>query len=137
MNPGVIVPVMKKTRFEYSYLGASTSQSVIIEPEINFSSFYYYKLIVRVHDRSFAGSQTITVGLYNTLPSDEDPREFSDTTTVGAVTITGASPSVPGILSVSGTDPGAYMKLLLTASQPVAPGILYAELSAVLVLRSA
>ncbi len=134
---GVIVPVMKKTRFEYSYLGGNTSQSVIIEPEISFSSFYYYQLIVRVHERSFAGSQTITLGLYDTLPSDEDLREFSAATTTSFVTITGAVPSVPGILSVSGTDPGAYKKLLLTASQPIVAGTLYAELSAVLVLRTA
>lgn len=137
MGNGVMVPVLTKTRFEYSYLGTNASQVVILQPEICTIGYYYFQLIVRVHERSFAGSQTIAVSLYNTLPSSEDPREFTASTTTYTVTLTGASPStVPGILSVSGTDPGAYMKLVLTASQPATPGTLYAELSAALVLRN-
>lgn len=138
MSNGVIVPVLTKTRFDYSYLAASASQTVILQPEICTVGYYYFQLIVRVHERSFAGSQTVVVSLYNVLPSSEDPREFSSPTTTYNITITGASPSsVPGILSLSGSDPGAYMKLVLTASQPIGPGTLYAELSAALVLRSA
>ncbi len=136
MSGGLIVPVLQRTRYEYSYLGSNVSQTIVVQPAIDTSAFYYYQLIVRIHERSFAGSQTITLGLYSTLPSEDDPREFSSTTATGVVTVTGAL-TVPGILSVSGTDPGAFMKLLLTASQPIAPGTLYAELSAVLVLRNA
>lgn len=135
----MIVPVLAKTRFEYSHLSASTSQTVVLQPEINTGAFYYYQLIVRVHERSFSSSQTIMLGLYNTLPSDEDPREFTDSSSGGIlnITITAASPAVPGIKLASGTDPGAFLKLLLTASQPAGGGTLYAELSAVLVLRCA
>lgn len=138
MNSGVILPILQKTRFEYSYLAVSASQAVIIQPAIDTSPFYYYQLIVRVHERSFSGSQTIQLALASTLPSEEDPREFS-ASAASTITITGASPaSVPGILSVSGTDPGAFLKFTLTATQQGgAAGTLYAELSAVLVLRSA
>lgn len=133
---GIVVPVLHKTRFEYTYLALSTSQSVILQPAIDTSGWYYYQLIVRVHERSFASSQTIQLQLASTLPSEEDPREFSASAS-STITITGASPTpLPGILSVSGTDPGAFLKLTLTANQPSAVGIFYAELSAVLVLRS-
>ena len=77
MNSGVILPILQKTRFEYSYLAVSASQAVIIQPAIDTSPFYYYQLIVRVHERSFSGSQTIQLALASTLPSEEDPREFS------------------------------------------------------------
>ena len=135
MDNGIIVPVLRKTRFEYSFLAAGTSQSIQIQPALDTGSYYYYQLIVRVHELMFSGSQTIQLVLANTLPSEEDPREFSGGA-ASSVTITGAA-SVPGIVSVSGTDPGAFMKLTLIANQPAAPGTLYAELSAVLVLRSA
>lgn len=113
---GILVPVLQKTRFEYTYLAVSTSQSVILQPAIDTSGWYYYQLIVRIHERSFSGSQTIQLQLASTLPSEEDPREFSAAAS-STITVTSAAPAAaPGILSVSGTDPGAFLKLTLTAN---------------------
>lgn len=139
MSGGVVVPVLPKTRFEYSYLAPSASQQVILQPALDVGEYYYFQLIVRIHERSFSGSQTIVLQLFNTLPSEEDSREFTSTSAFTPITITGVLPSaVPGLLSSSGTDPGGFLKLLLTANQQAgSSGTLYAELSAVLVLRQA
>jgi hypothetical protein len=135
---GLIIPVLKRRRFEFSFLAGNASQVVTLQPAIETCNYYYAHLFVRVHERSMAVGQSLALGLYYTLPSEDDPREFTDTSDLTSVTVTSASPAaVPGLLYREVSSPGAYLKLLLTASQASSPSTFYAELSAELVLREA
>lgn len=132
----IVIPVLKRQRFEYSFLGGGASQVVTLMPAISVYSYYYAHLLVRVHARDMAAGQSILLSLYQTLPSDDDSREFTEVGALTDVTITSANPSVvPGITSRDTSSLGAYLKLLLTATQTTAPTTFYAELSAELVLR--
>jgi hypothetical protein len=136
---GVILRILNKQRFEYSYLAPGATQDIILQPAINVGMFYRAQMIVRVHERSFLGAgQLMRLFAFNTVPSCEDPREFTDETSPFLqVDVTSLAPiGVPGIVSATASDPGASLKVVLRASQGTASSsTLYAELSAVLVLR--
>ena len=134
---GVTLNLMRKTRLEYTYLSGGASTTLIIKPAIKPGRFYEVYLWVRVHEKNLAASgQTIDFGLYNTLPTREDPREFSQSNAFLAATMTSGT-TAPDLLSSSvGTGPGPYLKFAIVVTQPTAgPGILYTQVSAVLVLR--
>lgn len=136
LQDGIIVPVFDKTRMEASYLGAGASEIIQLARQINVSPFYRVQLIVRIHALTIGAGQSFAFTLTNTLPSDIDPREFSASSSFLTVTINNASPSAPSLASGTQTDPGAFLKLSLTATQSVAaPANLYGEFSGVLVLR--
>ena len=89
---GVTVTLMKKTRLEYSYLAAGTSTTLIVRPAFKTGRFYYVELWVRVHEKNLAVSgQTVGFNLYNTLPTREDPREFSESGAFLNLTMTSGS----------------------------------------------
>lgn len=137
MSGNIIVSVLEKTRLEYSYLAAGASQTIILRPALNVVDYNWVQLIVRVHARDMVASSSIRLSLVNTLPSPDDPREFSETSDFLFVDVTSTSPgSVPGLVEEVGSNPQAYLKLVATASQPAgSSGNLYADLSAVLLLR--
>jgi len=86
-----------------------------------------------------ASGASFVISMFNTVPCDEDGREFVDSaTSLLDVTVTSAAPtSTPGIRYDYTTRFGPFLKIILTANQSVAsPGKLYAELSAVLELRA-
>lgn len=135
---GVTVSLMRKTRLEYSYLASSTSTTLIVRPAIATGRFYSVYMWVRVHEKNLATSgQTIVFGLYNTFPTKEDPREFSESSAFASITMTSGS-TAPALLSSSvATNPGPYLKFALTISQPAGGGgtILYTQVSAGVTLR--
>lgn len=131
---GVIIPILEKRVFEYGYLGASPAfQEVVLHPAVDISAFFRVKLLVRVH------SITATTGnfqfrFYNTFPSEQDPQEFTDSTSIGTVTtITTASPNI--VVANTTTDAQAFLKIVLRASQGTAGNTLYGEFSAALLCR--
>lgn len=133
-----IIPVLERRRFEYTYLGAAGQQLVTICPAIEVADFYHVQLWVRIHARSFSSDQIIGLSLFNTLPSDDEPREFTALSSAFAsLSFSGSSPSsVPGLVSVSATGPGPFLKLVLSAFQATSvAGTFYTELSAVLLVR--
>lgn len=138
MNGGILVPFLAPRRFDYSFLSASGSQVVTLEPALDTLRYSYVGLYVRVHQRDMAAGQSIVLSMFNTVPSGDDSREFVDTSSsVLDVTITSSAPtSIPGIRYDYTTRFGPYLKIILTANQALAsPGTLYAELSAVLEFR--
>ena len=138
MSTGIIVSVLDKTRLEYSYLAGTTSQSIVLRPSINVASYYYLQLFIRVHERNMSAGQSIRFALINSLPSSEDSREFVDTSNFLAVDLTSSAPtSAPGLVSGVASAPGPYLKFVATVSQASSPSTLYAEVSAVLLLRAA
>lgn len=135
---GLILPVLERKRFDWTYLGGGGQQQVVLQPAIDVTGFYYIQLWVRIHERSFSADQTVGMTLFETLPSNDDPREFTITSSsfLSLSFNLGSPVSVPALLNANSTNPGAFLKLVLSAYQAAtAPGTFYAELSAVLVLR--
>jgi len=91
-------------------------------------------LVVLVHQIT-ATTGNFVFKLQHTFPSPHDRQEFVDTTDfLATASITN---STPNIKTISGTDPQAYLKLILRASQGTAGNTLYGEFSAYLVLKDA
>lgn len=139
MRGGIILPIFEKMRLEYSYLAPGAMQNTAIVRDIDVAPFYRIQLVIRVHAITMAGGagQGFSFVLHNTLPSDVDPREFSETTSFLRVSFSsGAPPTPPTIKSGTATDPRAFLKLTAVASQAIAASAtLYGEFSGVLVLR--
>lgn len=132
--PGIIIPVLEKRIFEFSFLSTSGSQQVVLQPAIDVSGFYRVRLLVRVHNLNLSGTSNFDFKLQHTLPSDSDPQEFTDTSS-DFLAITNITSASPNIKTATATDPQAYLKLLLKANQQTTGNLLYGEFSAVLVLR--
>jgi hypothetical protein len=99
--------------------------------------FYYYWLMLRVHKVDIVAG-TFNLGCFNTLPSSQDPQEFSIATHNGlTINVIGSTPA-GSLLTDTATFQGPYFKVVLTATQGFgAPPIrFYAELSAVLYARA-
>ncbi len=136
---GIMIPVLEKKRFEYSYLASGTTQEVIFVPAINLAEYDWAQLWVRVHERNMvAGSQIIRLLLNRTLPSADDPREFTIGASVLTVGVTSSAPAtVPGLLAsgpLTGAPGDFRLSATITQNSP-STNRLYAELSAVLLLR--
>jgi hypothetical protein len=126
--------LFSKRAFDYSFLGISTT-SITLHRALNVPPFYYYWLGLRIHNRDIVDG-TFTLQLFQTLPSGQDPQEFS-----------AASPSLslkcipadtPPTLKVTTLQAlGPYFKVALEAAQGIAGARFYAELSAVLYARPA
>lgn len=135
----VLIPVFNKQRFEYSFLGNGGSQQMVLQPAIDVIAYDSLFLLIRVHAITIASGQSFNFKLYNTLPSEEDPQEFTDTTATTGEVLSLDVPSgttAPKLLSASGTSPQAFVKLVFTANQGSTGGtILYAEMSGCLLGR--
>jgi len=128
----MIIPVLEKRVFEFGFLGTSATQDVVLHPAIECHSFYRVRLIVRVHSIT-ATSGNFVFKLQHTLPSEQDPQEFTDSTDF--LTTASITNATPNIKTISGTDPQAFLKLVLRATQGTSGNTLYGEFSAVMVLR--
>lgn len=129
----MIIPVMEKRVFEFGFLGTAGTQDVVIHPALDVSDFFRVRLIVRVHSIS-ATTGNFNFKFQHTLPSEQDPQEFTDSTAdfmaTGAITT-----ASPNIKTVTSTDPQGFLKLILRATQGTSGNTLYGEFSAVVVLR--
>lgn len=139
---GTIINILNRRRFEFSYLAANASQSVILAPAIEACGYGYTAIYARIHERSMTSGQALTLRLFNILPSDEDAREFVETDAFGSaasfldLSVTSSVPtSVPGICYSSTTSSGPFLKLGLTAMQGTSTSTFYAEISALLHMR--
>lgn len=137
MMDSVIINILPKRVFDFTYLANSASKEIVIQPAIETVSYYRVRLIVRVHSLKIntGVGQTIYFLLQNTLPSEEDTADFTDTaSSFLSVPITTTSPNVT---SGTATDPHAFLKIVVQGAQGSTSGgvALNAELSAVLVLR--
>ncbi len=132
-----LVPIISKQRFDYTFLSGTTFQQVTLAAALDLVSYKSVFLMVRVHRISLSSGQTFVFTLENTLPSEEDPQEFTDSSSpILSVTVPSGT-SAPKLLSGNGTDPLAFGKLVLTANQGSSSGTpMYAEMSVCLLGRS-
>lgn len=132
--------LMPKRHFDYSFLPSSgtTTQSITIRRALKVPSFYYYWMGLRIHNRDIAvGGGSFTVNVYQTLPSSQDPQEFT-VAAASLVTTCVAGDAPPAVKTSTSSNLGPYLKVVLTAAQGSSGGArLYAELSAVLFARPA
>ncbi|HWB75741.1 MAG TPA: hypothetical protein VG755_12325 [Nannocystaceae bacterium] len=128
-----MVTLFRKQIFDFTFLGVG-SQTITIKRSLAIIPFYYYWLGVRVHNRVI-GTGSFTLNLPNTLPSSQDPQEFTESGTPAlSVQITSGT-AVPSLLIDTTTFLGPYVKVTMTATQVGAGQQLYTELSAVLFSR--
>jgi hypothetical protein len=129
---GALIPVFPKTRYDFGFLTGTNTQITVVAPAIDLIQFKSVVLLVRVHRINLtAGS--LTFSLLNTLPSDEDPQEFTDSGT--AILSLPISGSVGSLLNATASSPQAFGKLVLTAVQSSTGNPLYAEVSCCLLGR--
>ena len=129
---GIIVPIVEKRIFEFSYLGPSASQDVVLHPAVDVGAWYRVRIVVLVHQIT-ATSGNFVVTLQNTFPSEHDRQEFVDT--AGFLSTASITTASPNIKTISGTDPQGYLKVILRANQVTSGSTLYGEFSVFLVLR--
>jgi len=130
---GIIVPILEKRTFEYGFLTGPGTQDVVLHPAIDVGNWYRVRLVVLVHQIS-ASSGNFVFKLQHTFPCENDRQEFVDTATdfLATASITNASPNIK---TITGTDPQAFLKVVLRATQVTTGTTLYGEFSAYLVLR--
>jgi hypothetical protein len=136
---GILVPILPITPFDFSFLLTGTNKTIVLQPALNVTEFYYGRLIVRIHeiDMNTSGTPSIEIGAYNTDPSDADPRDFALTTSTLSVSITGVTPQAVGsLVTDTDTDLFPWLKIYAKGTQGTASGgRIFAVLSADLLLR--
>lgn len=138
MNNAQVISVLDKTIFDFTFVGAGATQTIILERALPVIPFYYLWMGVRCHNRDFGGGTgTMVVEAFSTLPSEEDPAEFTSTAAPNlAVTISNSTVAPSRALATT-TAMGPMIKLQLRAVQmTVTPRTLYSELSVVLYGRA-
>ena len=138
-----LINALDQKRYDFGYLGGSDSRSITLVPVIEACNYGWVSISVRVHARSMVAGQTVTLQLFNTLPSETDGREFIEYSPTSVtpnallvVTMTSAVPTViPSVLFGATTNTGPYLKLVLTATQAASPDIFYIETSVVVLMR--
>lgn len=129
------VPFLEMRTFIFSNLSGSTQELIVLHPRLCVLDYYRVRLAVRVHSLSMTATQGLRFILNGALPSEEDPAlDFVSTTDFLTLDIDSSYAS-GGLASRSTTDPDAYLKISLRATQSSAPATFTATLSACLILR--
>lgn len=133
---GSLIPLFPKTRFDFTFLTMNATQQTVLAPAVDLIQFKTLILLIRIHRvTTMTTGQSFVYTLLNTLPSDEDPQEFTDTGTA-ITTLSIPTASAPSLLNSTGSSPQAFGKLVLTATQTGANNIpFYAEMSGCLLGR--
>lgn len=134
MDGSRIITVFDKLRLDFTFLAAGGVQTTIIESALPIPSFYYLWLGIRCHNRDFGGgSGSIIIEGFSTLPSAEDPAEFtSSASPTLSVTINNAT-VVPSLNIGTAKEMGPFLKLQARALQQTGTASkVYAEISGVL-----
>lgn len=131
---GALIPLFPKTRFDFSFLASTTTQTTVIAPAIDLIQFKSLVLLIRIHRVMMTAGQSFVYTLLNTLPSEEDPQEFTDSGSA-VITLSITTVSSPALLNATGSSPQAFGKLVLAATQVGANDPFYAEMSGCLLGR--
>lgn len=140
---GKIITLFRKQAFDFSFqTGTSATQVVTVRRSLRVPPFFYYWFGVRVHNRDITAGSTFNIELYQTLPSSEDPQEFTvgfappTYTPAMAVAITSSTAAPSLATPVTSSNLGPNFKVIVRAVTTGATGRMYAELSAVLHVRA-
>jgi hypothetical protein len=133
MHGAQLITLFDKTVFDYSFLAVGATQTMILERAFPVIPFYYVWLGIRCHNRDFGGSTgTMVIEGFSTLPSEEDPAEFTNTVAPNLTVTIGNSTAVPSLNLVKASDMGPMIKFQLRALQATGTATrCFAELSGV------
>jgi hypothetical protein len=139
MNRGMqdsgLVTLFPNTILDFSFLAIGGVQSIVMHRALPIVGWYYLWLGVRVHNLDITSSGgKFDVQLFQTLPSEEDPKEFTSATADMTGTVVTGSPAL--ITPVTGNNLGPYLKVVVRATMGSSLGHLYGELSAGLMGRA-
>jgi hypothetical protein len=139
---GILVPFLPMTTFDFSFLAASGSKSIVIHPGLNVVGYYYARMIIRVHqiDIEATGSRTIKVSAYGASPSKDDSQEFVlDTSTLEVTLNKNTQVGISKGTSTTDidTDMFPFLKIVVTGTYDTAAARMFAVLSGDLLLREA
>ncbi len=118
MQGAQLITLFEKTIFDLSFLAVGETKTIILIRALPVIPFYYMWMGIRCHQRDFgSGSGSMIVEGFNTLPSDEDPAEFTNTAapTLSATIVTATA--VPSLTISTATGMGPFIKLQLRALQ--------------------
>lgn len=136
MTSGAFIPILEKTRLDFSFLAGTASHTVTLRSNIDVIGYHYVQLFVRLHDRSMVSGQSLRFALVNSVPSNEDSRDFLDISSFLTADISDSTPAVPGITSGAASGPGPFLAFTVSATQTSVSSTFYVDASAVLLLRS-
>lgn len=132
---GILVPILSMREFDYTFLAAAATKTIVLHSALNVAMYYTARLIVRVHELTMSTGQKFTIAAYGTDPSRDDPREFVLGSTTLSVDIT-SSHAAGNLVSDTDTDLYPFLKVVVTAQQGSSGATpLFAVLSADLLLR--
>ncbi len=129
-----VVPFLNQRRYDFASLDPTRTVTIVLAPALCVLDAYRVRLAVRVHSLSLVSGQSIQMSAHGTMPSEDDPgRDFLSPTAFLTLNLTSATQS--SLMSVSATDPDAYLRIFLSATQNSIASPMAAVLSASLVLR--
>lgn len=136
-SSGRVITLFRKRAFDFSFVQVSpASQTITIRKALKLPAFYHYWVGLRIHNVDIGNaSSSIVLNLFNTLPSAQDPQEFSATAASISLTVN-QTDTAPKLEIATSSNLGPYLKVQLTATGGSGVARLYAELSAVLLARS-
>lgn len=138
MQGAQVITLFDKTIFDSSFLAANGTQTIIIERALPVIPFYYLWLGIRCHNRDFGGGTgTMIVEAFTTLPSEEDPAEFTSSAAPNMSVTIGNTTGIPSLNLSTATAMGPFIKLQLRALQQTGTATrCFSELSGVLYGRA-
>lgn len=131
MQSRLLFNLFDKTMFDFSFLAACGVQTVILERAFPVIPFYYLWMGIRCHNRDFGGSTgSIIIEGFTTLPSDEDPAEFTNAAAPNLSATISQTTSAPSLTIATASAMGPFVKFQLRALQATGTASkVYAELS--------
>lgn len=127
--------ILRKQILDFSFLAASSQTTVTLRRALWLGEFHYLWYGVRIHNLAI-DSGSFVLDAHRTLPSRDDPAEFTQSTQLLRLTVNTAD-TAPKLESTTEDEIfGPYLRFELTATQGAGGGRLYAELSSVLLART-
>jgi hypothetical protein len=131
---------MTKRLFDFSNLGASGTDEIVVVKAMGVEQWESAQLVVRVHSGTWTSAVgSIAVKAYQTAPTAEDPSEdFYDQTAKATVTLSKADVDAAPFLETAAlsTPFGGMLRITVTGTQGATPSTdLFATLSVELVVK--
>jgi hypothetical protein len=101
---GIVVPVLRQSAFNHSFLSSSATEEIIVADRIPTAPFTTIGLSVRVHKRNLGTGASYQFIIRGINPSDEDGADFVFATDLGSTSATTAAANptaVPGLIALS------------------------------------
>jgi hypothetical protein len=135
MQGAQLITLFDKMVLDYTYLTVpSGNQTVILERALPVIPFYHLWWGIRVHALDCPNGNFLFEA-HNTLPSDEDPAEFTLTTST-VLTSTITSTVAPALVVATATGAGPFLRIRMKATQGSSAGHVYGEFSMALYGRA-